>query len=367
MDNNPIEKIQAHENSSHKANVIRYADTLKPGSSVLVRIIGARGNNAYEGSVAGVRLIIHSKENLKPGDSFKGIIGLKNGLITITPADIAEKTLIRDISIQNSVSSPAITSLLAALNLPQDELSYNLLLQFKQLGMKMDPILMKKIRREAEKSDDPQNTIEELTNKAQKKIRSIRTQSNSSNAFFQDSKNPENSMKPSESSPSSFEISGMSGADWLSEIKNFINNLTDGTLPNEAGELTLLNHCGFFTDKSSENTWITLPFEITNPFEETTTGNGKIMLLLGSSDKQFRQMNLHVDFQNKKWRFIINRDMTNISYSVQGVQNAEEKTVAIQNHFLQQGKTVSVHWVPFDKINGNGALLEDFKIIEGHA
>ncbi len=376
MDKSPVEKIKSEDSSQSKPKLIRYSDTLKPGSPVLVRIIGPRGKNAYEGSVAGVRLIIHSTKELKPGDTFKGILGLKNGGITITPANITDAPGIKDIStlqiietgnLYESVTSPALASLLASLNLPADNLSFNILLQFKQLGMRLDSALMRKIRRAAEKAENPEEKLEELISREQKKVYKYPSENSNQNSF---SDKPdfteEDREKNNETTNPYAENIRISENDWLSEIKSFITSLVDGSIPNDYGNLTVLNHTGFFKDKSSENSWVTIPFEIINTVTETKPGNGKIMLLLGSSDKNFRLMNLHVNYKDVKWRFIINRNITSISFSAEGILNPELETEKLRNHFLKSGKEVQIHFIPFEKADGTGYKMEDFKLAEGN-
>lgn len=377
MDNSPIEKIKAEDSSQGKPKLIRYSDTLKTGSPVLVRIIGPRGKNTYEGSVAGVRLLIHSKEEMKPGDTFRGIVGLKNGAITITPANSPDISSLKEIStiqfVENgnlfeTVSSPALASLLASLNLPSDNLSFNILLQFKQLGMRLDPVILKKIRRSVEKAEKPEEKLEELINKEQKKIYQYKTENHSQDSFYDalDS-NGQNRNQNNGNRPDSSENNESGENDWLTEIKSFISSLGDGSIANIPGKLTILNHTGFFKDKWSENSWVTIPFEVTNPLTEEKSGEGKIMVLLGSADKAFRQLNLHINYKETKWRFIVSRNLHSISFSAEGLENPEIITEEMKNHFLKSGKNVQIQFVPFEKADGTGYKLEDFKLVEGNA
>lgn len=369
MQKTPVEAIRENEHSSPK--LMRHADHLKSGSPVLVRIIGAKGNGRYEASVAGTRIFLSSAKNLKAGDTFKGIIGLKNGFITITPAEGAETLGSASIketfslgeilpgNLFDPVSSPALASLLASLNLPSDNFSFNMLLQFKQLGMKLDPKIMRKIRREAEKAPNPKEKMEELVMKAQKRLESVQV---SDQAFLQEKTDSSEEEKRAFSSGNS-----LFSEDWLSEIKNFISEVTGGNLENRPGELTLMNHTGFFKDKTSEYSWIQIPFEITNPFEEKTEGNGKIMIMLGSSDKSFRQMNLHINYKEGAWRFLVSKDAKKILFSSSNEENLTEQARKLEEHFLSAGKIVRVETIPFEKLEGSGWALEDFKTAEGNA
>lgn len=366
MKKTPVEAINPNKSSP---KLIRYSDTLKDGSPVLVRITGNRGNGRFEASVAGVRINLFSERNLSPGDTFTGRISLHNGLISIKPDDPSVLSLQKEVitasimetgDIFETVSSPALASLLSSMNLPADNLSFRILQQFKQLGMKFNPAVMKKIRLKAAKSENPQKIIEEETEKAQKKF------IDSTSDFLPGSQNfpKENADETKDFSNQAFP----EDINWINEIKNFVTSLFSGELENSPGKLTLKNHLGFFKDKTSEKSWITIPFEITNPFEETVTGNGKIMILLGSSDKSFKQMNLQINFKESEYRFILGTkgSSSKISRILYGLSGKAEK----QNQDLEKklrSVTESIKQVPFNLIDGTGSRLEDFPLAEGMA
>lgn len=366
MKKSPVEAVNPDKASP---KLIRYSDTLKDGSPVLVRVIGNRGNGKFEASVAGIRINLFSERNLQPGENFTGRLSLQNGFISIKPDDpsilssskeIFTASIIETGDFFEPVSSPALISLLSVLNLPADNLSFRILQQYKQLGMKFDPASMKKIRIKASKSEDPQKTLEEETEKIQKRIIS---------PYSGDSKESQNFSKE-ESEKDSFgsDSPSLQDFDWLKEIKAFVNSLCSGELQNKYGELTLKNHLGFFKDRTSEYSWITIPFEITNPFEETITGNGKIKILLGSSDKAFRQMNLHIDFKESKYRFILGTkgSSTKISKIIYGLSGkAENRTLEIEEKL--RTVTGNIRQIPLDLIEGTGSRLEEFPLAEGMA
>ena len=117
---------------------------LQNGSQVLVRIIADKGGGKYEGSVAGARVTITSKQPLAAGTSFTASISSKNGQIFLTPntieTNIAQQTF--ELSV---IQNEQLASLLQNLGLNADDLSYHLMQQLKQLGMKMDSTLLSKI------------------------------------------------------------------------------------------------------------------------------------------------------------------------------------------------------------------------------
>lgn len=371
MKDTPVQSVQAHNSSP---NVVRHRDHLKPGSPVLVRIISAKGGGKFEASVAGARIILSSTRDLKAGDTFTGKIGLKNGLITINPADSTGLSTLKEVFTTNiietgglfdSVSSPALASLLASLNLPSDNLSFKILLQFKQLGLKLDPATMKKIRKEAEKAKNPEKKLEELVNKAQKKIENGHPEIESDTTDILD-------KEKDRKEPYVPLTSNKIETDWIQEIKEFIRTVISGDLENTPGELTIMNHLGFFKDRSSENTWITIPFEITNPFEETINGNGKIMLLLGSTDKSLKQINIHADYSGQKYRFAVftkpgSSKIKKIAFSKADCEDSEKEVLKLQDVFASMGKEISAEFVPFEKVDGFASGLENFTTAEGLA
>lgn len=353
--NKPVQAVEAH---SRSPQIIRYQDHLKEGDPVLVRILGERGKGRFEASVAGLKIFLTSEKPMKPGDTFTGKLGLSNGAITITPlsSENADFIKINEVitaqisetsSLFEPVSSAAIASLLASLNLPSDNLSFRMLLQFKQLGMRFDPKIMGRIRRAAEKSDNPVKTMEEQTVYAQKKI-FVSKKSSSNKGEYKQNNN------------------------WNSEIKKFVKTIFDGSLSNAPGELTVMNHMGFSKKTSSENTWITIPFEIGNPFDETVHGSGKIQILLGSSDKFLRQINIHADLENTFYRFALyptpgSQEIKSIAFSISGNVDQQKEILKLQDAFSSSGKIVSVKFVPFENIDGYAEGLENFSLMEGNA
>ncbi len=111
---------------------------------MLVRIIADKGGGKYEGSVAGARVSISSKQPLATGTTFTASITSKNGQILLTPnfgeTNIAQQTF--ELSV---MQNEQLATLLQNLGLNQDDLSYHLLQQMKQLEMKLEPSLLSKI------------------------------------------------------------------------------------------------------------------------------------------------------------------------------------------------------------------------------
>lgn len=117
---------------------------LKNGDQVLVRVAADKGNGTYEGYVSGAKVTIHSSKVLIPGQSFPAVISEKNGVIFISPKN--EITKSSDVFKVDFIKTNQISNLMEMLGLPEDEISIHLLLQMKQMEMKIDTQLINKLR-----------------------------------------------------------------------------------------------------------------------------------------------------------------------------------------------------------------------------
>ena len=118
---------------------------MREGSQVLVRIIADKGGGRYEGSVAGARVSITSKQPLATGTTFTASISSKNGQILITP-NLGEASNISQQTFELALmQNEELASFIQNMGLPADTLAFHLLQQTKQLGMKMDSALLAKI------------------------------------------------------------------------------------------------------------------------------------------------------------------------------------------------------------------------------
>lgn len=355
------------QTSSVHANTVNqnitHGKVVQEGNSVLVRIISDKGNGKYEASVAGVRLNLKSAEKLEAGSSFVGKIGFQNGQITISNTQSSVLSFVQDVKTLNfqlqgdlfgPVSSPELSALLQSMNLKPDNLSFQILLQYKQLGLKLNPKIMQKIRRLAEKSPDPKKTSQKLVELAQKGIE-INGDINLENLFFDS--NAEQKQKEKESPSSQLSENFM-----LNEIKSFISSILNGSLENTPGPLTVLNHRGFKKTASPESTWITIPLEIRNLEKDIPTGNGFFRILLGSSDRKMQKMSLELNYLQDSFRFLINRNPS------QGLKYAVSPSSNINTEKLEKGlakyRPEQVLW---ETLEDNNLNLEDFSLAGGFA
>lgn len=118
--------------------------TLRDGSQVLVRIIADKGGGRYEGSVAGARVSITSKQPLATGTTFIASISSKNGQILLTP-NFGENNIAQQTFELAVMQNEQLAAFIQSFGLHADEAGFHLMQQFKQLGMKMDSALLSKI------------------------------------------------------------------------------------------------------------------------------------------------------------------------------------------------------------------------------
>ena len=110
-----------------------------------MRIIADKGGGRYEGSVAGARVSITSKQPLAAGATFTASISSKNGQILLTP-NLGELNNISQQTFELAVmQNEQLAAFIQSFGLPADEAGFHLIQQFKQLGMKMDSTLLSKI------------------------------------------------------------------------------------------------------------------------------------------------------------------------------------------------------------------------------
>lgn len=134
-----ISTSQIKENS---ASQISSGKTLENGSLTRVRIIKDNGNGSYEGSVAGIKISLNSKQKLAEGSTFVAKAVFTDGKLTL----VVDNS-VSELSAENAklLNTPQVLQLLESLNLPAEQVSLTLLQEMKQLEMKLDPQVLNKL------------------------------------------------------------------------------------------------------------------------------------------------------------------------------------------------------------------------------
>ena len=299
--------------------------TLRDGSQVLVRIIADKGGGRYEGSVAGARVSITSKQPLAPGTTFTASISAKNGQILLTPnleqSNIAQQTF--ELSV---IQNEQLVSLLQNLGLNADDLSYHLMQQLKQLGMKMDSGLLSKIYNLSVKFKGKEKRAAEL-----------------------------------------IAILAKKGIDFSEEELLALLQELDGEEENPAednqnnDEYKLLNKIN-----SIKNTWQMLPYEIVSNLGALAKG-----LLSFYVDETTQLKLLNVDCiwlsNNHKYLFSLEYERglcRNIKMSGNGIDVSKLANI-LDNRLISSGKQITIEIVEPELIEGTACGTEEFFVFGG--
>lgn len=307
--------VSANIDNSNKNNV----KVLQNGSSVFVRVIAEKGEGKYEGSVAGVRVNLTSKNPLTVGQSFAAIVNAKNGIIQITPNE--NQTVNQKNIILVRQGGENLSNLMNALGIAPEPLNEHIILQMKQLGMRLDRDIFGKIRNYSLSFSGKQKKAAELITILKNK---------------------------------GFELS--------SELILQLLNLLDGDVDEENSDaeksLKIINH---------KQGWLFIPYEIIEN-ESHVVGSGIIRLLIGD-DRKLSRMNLNVKFADKNFLFALefkNRKCSCVKFNIQPcnenkIDGKIQKLKAQLKHFGIE----NVEWAYSDALEGTACAQETVLRIGG--
>ena len=314
--------------SVHAQNQIaspKNVKVLHNGSSVLVRVIADKGNGSYQGSVAGVRVNLHSKNPLKPGDVFTASVNLKNGKIEVTPKSESGITFTGGKLILENATSARLESLLNSLGLPADQINKHLAMQFKQLEMKYDGPLLRKLRGLSVRFNGKEKSAGELAAiLKQKGIEPDEDLINALLSLFYDEEEGE----------------GDAGR-------------------HKEGVLKIINH---------KNGWIFLPYEIVRADREVL-GSGIIRLLFDSAN-QLKKANFNASLNQKEYIFNLdfeNKRLSKLMANISPEPELAEKEgfiSALQKKLLPFGAP-QTFWADKEDVEGSGCESEEIFSVGG--
>ena len=115
---------------------------MREGDFVFVRVLKNLGGSNYTVSFAGGRFDVMSERALAEGQTFRAQISLADGKVLLTPNDGGAAA---------AIMSDGSASLLQSLGLAADSVGARILQFLTQAGAKLDPALMQKVRRLAQK------------------------------------------------------------------------------------------------------------------------------------------------------------------------------------------------------------------------
>lgn len=357
-------------------NKIPAAKTIKDGSQVLVRVIADKGNGKYEGSIAGMRTIFSAKNSLPTGLSFVANITVKDGKILINPKDKIDSVLQNKIdvisfagelseseNIFETIENQNLAQFISQFSLPPDKLSLHLLLQFKQMDMKLEPGVLNQIRNLAVKYAGKEKKVSELLALLVKKGVWL-----SEEEIDELLNELEINLEEKELNSETKSFSNKNEFSFQKIIKDYFSLVFSGVNQDKIGILTVLNQFNQKTDENQNKKWIFLPFEIIEAKETKYEINGKgCFRLMLNQQKELNLMNVECNYKNSDFIFLLEFDknrIRKIKFNVR--ESEEEKEILIQKlKDLFQNQSVNVEWQNRSAIEGTACETEEIFIFSG--
>ncbi len=353
----------------HSAAISRNVSNqvLKDGSSVLVRIISQKGDNLYEGSVFGKRVNIKTLQSIKIGSVFTAKVSIQNGKINLNPINSPENTnnQIQILNLRNfdinsafsKIQNPEIQNLLISLNLVPDNLSLHIVLQMKQLGIKMDSAIIKKIYNFAAKYENKEEKVSELlTLLFQKKI-----DFNKENVDYFIERIDKNIPKKNKSEHINIDKEKI-----IEIINQFVKEVFGDACNKEINLLTIMNHKGFSDDDATAN-WVVIPYEILEDKEEII-GEGSVRFLF--YEKTVKKMTVNCKMKSKEYNFLVemnNTDKKNVKKILLNIN--PEKNYNEINQKIETLKRnfpfADILFVEKERIENNAVNSEEITLVRG--
>ncbi len=293
---------------------------------MLVRIIADKGGGRYEGSVAGARVSITSKQPLATGTTFTASISSKNGQILLTP-NLGENNIAQQTFELSVMQNEQLASFIQSFGLPADETSFHLMQQMKQLGMKMDSALLAKIYNLSVKFKGKEKRATELLSILTKK---------------------------------GIDFSEEDLLSLLQELDSNPDDQDDGQ--NSAQEkYKLLNKIN-----SRKNTWQLLPYEIVSNIGALAKGSLGFFV---DESANLKLLNLECNWlrNNHKYLFSLEYEKgqcQNIKMSGEGIELSRLADI-LDKRLLASGKQITIEIVEPELIEGTACSQEEFYVFGG--
>ena len=300
---------------------------LKDGSQVLVRIISDLGGGKYEGSVAGARITINSRTALTPGTSFKATISTQNGQVLLYPLNESGEIAQNAVFTMEAAQTEQLAAMLQSLGLNADDLSYHLMQQLKQLGMKMDSALLSKIYNLSVKFKGKEKRAAELISILTKK--GIDFSEDELLALLQ-------------------ELGEEPDSDDL-------NNKSQNP------QYKLLNKIN-----SIKNTWQMLPYEIVSNLAPLAKGNLGFFV---DETSQLSLLNLSCSWLSNNHKYLFSLEYNkglcqNIKMSGEGIDVSKLADI-LDQRLIANGKNIGIEIVEPELIEGTACGQEEFYVFGG--
>lgn len=332
-------------------NLQNQQKVLRDGGSVLVRVLADKGNGKYEVSVAGTRLNISAKNPLKVGQSFVANVNTVGKQIQLTPQnqEIAAKNQNMFVEIADS----KIFSFLSSIGLPADNISYNIMQQFKQLNMKLNVPLMNRIHQLASRYEGKEKLASQIMiNLINKGLDAEDSEIEKIIMMLDDESYK--SEKMSENILSAVDVNSFKLL-----IQDYFYKLFNDDSKSKIDILAINNH---FPG------WIYLPFEILK-IDSTVLGEGCIKLLIDKS-KILKKILVSCNYENKIFNYnldFVGNDVRTVRFNIApfDYDKIDEECKKLKNKFASVGRRVEIHWDEKEEIEGTGAGSEKIVMFGG--
>ena len=354
---------------------------LKDGSQVSVRIVNDKGGGRYEGLVAGTKVNITSAQNYAKGDIFTGNIKVRDGQIFIVPkrADgVIQNQEVKFTLIESSqnaqnvfeqVTDPKLFSFIQNLGLIPDNLSYNIILNFKQLGMKFMPELMNKIYDMAKKYPGKERrALEIISNLLSKGVSVTEDEVDSlllkiySEEDFSTPQQNNKAVLPSQTQTDLF---------FKEMIKDFFKDIffTEGEEESDCDILSISNTLGSRKDASGIGSWLLFPFEIQNNNEKEGKGIFRILL---SNEKKIIKFCIGCEYGQSDYNFCLlfennkcNLIKVNVEKDGQDIKDKDSFMLEFNGRIAKRYPLIKTQWEEKQKIIDNASALEEIFTLGG--
>ena len=289
---------------------------------MLVRIIADKGGGRYEGSVAGARVSITSKQPLATGTTFTASISSKNGQILLTP-NLGENNIAQQTFELSVMQNEQLASFIQSFGLPADETSFHLMQQMKQLGMKMDSALLAKIYNLSVKFKGKEKRAAELISILAKK---------------------------------GIDFSEEDLLALLNELGGELDDTDSGAKSSSQNEYELLNKIN-----SIKNTWQMLPYEIVSAMGPLAKGSLGFFVDEAAS---LKLLNVECNWLSNNHKYLFSLEYfkgqcTNIKMSGEGA-DISKLAYILDKRLSASGKQISIELVEPELIEGTACGQEEF-------
>lgn len=319
---------------------------LRDGSSVLVRVLADKGGGKYEVSLAGMRLNISARNPLKVGQSFVANVNAGDSQIQLKPQNV--ELAAKNLNMLVEIADSKVLSFLASVGLPADDISYNIMQQFKQLNMKMNVPLMKRIHQLSKRFEGKEKIASQtMINLVSKGMDADDAEIEKLMSFLED----EHDFRTLKADV--FENGVMSLAQIQEAVNEYFRTVFDDSSDKKIDILSINNH---FPG------WIYLPFSICR--NEYIEGEGCIKLLV--EDKMLKKLAVSCGYSGKNYNFCMDfagnicRQLK-VNVSPFAEEDIESEVSKIRRKFMLLGKNVSVEWC--DKAELEGTACGSEKIV----